>query len=114
MDNQMATIRPITPAEALTLKRKSIPSEVFEAVNTLLMEQSASERQDIILRQDDVVNQIIAVFAAKNVAITSDEIFARHLLDFEDHYRRAGWKVAYDSPRFGETFTSFFRFNAVS
>jgi hypothetical protein len=47
---------------------------------------------------------------AKALGITTSEAFKRGLLDVEDAYRKAGWKVEYDKPGYNETYEASFKF----
>jgi hypothetical protein len=39
------------------------------------------------------------------------EVFSKHYLDFEDVYRKQGWKVYFDRPGFNESYTATFTFS---
>ena len=94
---------PIKPGEVLSRKVAAIPEEVFEVFNALIAEKWDGY-QAIVIQED--IGKRIAV--ALKIPIT--EVFARHFLDVEDLYRRAGWKVEYDKPGYNETYEAKFIF----
>lgn len=99
----MKQIEPITPEEVLK-RGKLIPNEVFEIVNTMLVEKITPSKQIVVYTKD------IANLVSKKLGISTDKVFEMHMLDIEDDYRKAGWECVYESPGFGDTFSAFFRF----
>lgn len=92
--------RPITPQEI----HSQIPDEVIEIFNTLIFTRWRAGRA--YFRQDEVVDLICA-----KLQISSDEVFARGLLDVEPIFKAAGWKVDYEKVMAGETGHSNFTFS---
>ena len=95
--------KPITPAEAKSLK--IIPDFIFDAVNNLITEKLDSNMKAVI-RENDIVGKIISTTSCCD----RSKIYANHWLDFEEHYRKAGWIVVYHSPAYCENYESFFTF----
>ncbi len=88
---------PISPDEAK--QGHSIPSVVFDVVNTLLSRGARN------IKQSEVVRLIEASGIERSV------IFENHYLDFEDAYRANGWSVEYDRPGFNETYDACWVFS---
>ena len=97
-------MKPITPEEAKRLKTSQIPSEVFEVVNQLIVENYKDQGYAII-KQKEIVSRL------EKCGIDSTDIYARGWLDFEDAYRASGWKVDYDKPAYNESYDATFRFD---
>jgi len=95
--------KPITPGGVVRAKQRKIPDEVIEVFNALIAEDY--EDGEAVVRQDEAVKRI-----AERMKIPRQEIFDRKLLDVEEIYWRAGWKVDYDKPGFNETYEATFTF----
>lgn len=93
---------PISP-EGLALYKSEIPEKVFEIVNTLLARSWDGRRA--MVRQEDIVVRL-----CKDLHIERQDVFDRHLLDFEELYRRVGWIVEYDKPGYNEDGEAWFTF----
>lgn len=48
---------------------------------------------------------------SNRLAISTDEVYRRRLLDVEELYRASGWKVEYDKPAYCEDFEAYFKFS---
>lgn len=103
----MEKVKPISPDELIAQKKKEFPSIVIKVVNRLLKEKWDGKEARIM--QDDIIKYIV-----QNSNYTKNEIFDKHLLDFEDVYRDQGWKVTYDSPAYCETYDAYFLFERAS
>lgn len=97
--------RPITPAEACNEQGVNIPSTVYESFNELLVARSADPI--IVITQSEVVDRILDKLHDAGVAVVRQRIFAEHWLDIEAEYRKAGWRVRY------ETYGSSWEFEAA-
>lgn len=97
-------VEPITPDDIAGQKRESFPDEVFEAFNEIIAANCVNGRS--CFTQDAVVRLMIS----KGLEI--DEIIAKHWLDVEEVYRKAGWKVGYDKPGYNEDYSANFTFTA--
>ncbi len=96
-------VKPITPAEVVSLKASLFPDAVLEAFNELIAENFAGG---------------VASFTEKKVVarifkkgISSSQAYANHWLDVEDIYRKNGWRVEYDKPGFNEGYDATFTFS---
>lgn len=88
-------IKPIAPDEVV----HEIPDVIIEVVNTLIKEKWNGRKSHIL--QDEILERL---------SIPRDEVFEKHLLDFEHIYREAGWSVIYDKPGWDENYKPFFEF----
>ncbi len=100
----------IKPNEVEAEQEASIPEEVFEAFNDLIVKNMRGGWATVM--QPDVVQLIKAKFDARNDGrkVTSEEIFSQHWLDVEQHYHKAGWTVEYDKPAYNESYEASFTF----
>jgi hypothetical protein len=96
---------PITPQEALHKKVESIPSQVFEAFDELIVKNLQDGRSEVI--QEDVVNLISEKLSCHRNIVASSS-----WLDIEDAYEAAGWHVEYARPGFNESYKAYFTFTA--
>ena len=96
--------RPITPGQARSVKKTSIPNKVIASFNELIGQTWNGDEAKF--KQDDVVSLIIK----KMKGISHEKIFKNGWLDVEEIYRQAGWKVEYDKPGFNETYPATFTF----
>ena len=103
LENSMAVL-PITPDQVQVQDQlsESIPDEVIEAVNTLLVQNYSYP--DAIIKQDAIVN-----IAVELMGIEQNQ-FNFNWLDFEDLYRDSGWDVVYNKAHYSDSYDSFFRF----
>lgn len=99
----MSKVKPISPDEVVIQKEKEFPDVVIEVVNRLLKEKW--DGNQAILMQADIVGGILG-----NSEYAKNEIFEKRLLDFEDIYRKQGWKVTYDRPAYCESYDPYFLF----
>jgi len=106
----MKQVKPITPAQVQIQsgKLKSIPNEVFNAFNRLIVQHWNG--YDSTFTQSDVVKQIIIDGGPKE-----EVLLANHFLDVEPFFQQVGWNVVYDKPGFdesgfNESYTSTFKF----
>lgn len=86
---------PIKPSEVDTAKSKAIPSQVYEAFNELIAERWDGSSSYVKL--DEVAKLVAKKLKRDGVEATVDELFHRKHFDVEPHYRKAGWKVEFDS-----------------
>lgn len=96
---------PIKPSEVQDKKNASLPAEVFDAFNALIVEKWSEASRCAIIHQCEVAERV-----AVALGITKGEVYERKLLDVEDAYRKAGWKVKYDKPAYNETYEPSFEF----
>lgn len=102
-------VKPITPDEILDAKEASIPDEMFEAINELIVKNwNGSESR---FRQNDIIELFLSKIGENNIQANREKIFDNHWLDFEDIYRKLGWKIYYDKPAYNEDYPATFEFS---
>lgn len=97
---------PIRPSEVVSHKATVIPDKVIEIFNRLIAFNFSSGSARI--KQSDIVSALF------NAGFAKEHIFADKLLDVEDIYRAAGWRVEYDKPGFNEPGDAVFIFSVPS
>ena len=95
--------RPLKPSDVAKAKGKHIPGAVFDCFNRLVTINWNG--LEAVVLQEDVLSAIMVA-----LKIQRQEVFDRGLLDVEELYELAGWKVWYDKPGYNETYKPFFRF----
>lgn len=98
-------VGPISPSAAKELQISLIPNEVFECVNELIAKNLKGKRSTVLQKE-------LLVLICKRMRVRSETVFKNNWLEFEDHYRKAGWKVSYDSPGYCESYDASFEFVA--
>lgn len=93
----------ISPDEVTVKSKMKFPNYVVDSVNKLI--QKNWDGFHALIEQDEIIAEIL-----KHKKCTRDQIFERHLLDFEDFYRAAGWKVTYYKQPYYETADDYFVF----
>lgn len=96
-------VKPITPKEAAIKSETRIPDYVILAVNKLIEEKF--DGVSAIITQEEVLGRIV------NDDISRSFIFDKKYLDFEEIYRKEGWKVVYDKPGYNESYTPYWKFS---
>ena len=91
-------VGPIYPDDVLLVNH--IPEEVFEVFNDLILKNWNGKSAKV------TQNDAAGLVAAK-LNIDRDVVFNKCFLDVEDHYRKAGWLVAYEKPSYNETFEAY-------
>lgn len=105
-------VKPITPKEVIKKIEEAMPSFVFEVVNKLITDELiATNSSECAIKQNDIIKALIAHQEVKGVQITRDEIFEKGWLNFEPHYKKAGWKVRYDRPSYNDSYDAYFEFS---
>ncbi len=97
------TISPITPDEAAGKATRTIPPEVIEEFNAIIVEKYRSGEATVM--QKDLIKRI-----AEKMHVTASDVCEKGWLDVEDAFRDAGWKVEYKAPGCNETFDASFKF----
>lgn len=80
-----------------------VPDVVLTVFNELIEENWTGD-EAVVMREDALQKIIIAT------NLSRAQVYEKHLLDIEDEYRRAGWKVNHQQPERGESFLPFYRF----
>jgi hypothetical protein len=100
--------KPLSPDEVLEKKQASIPDEMLEAVNEMIVKKwNGSEAT---FKQEDVLDLYFLKKGENNIQKNRDKVFDNHWMDFEDIYRKAGWGVSYDKPAYNESYPATFTF----
>lgn len=99
-------IQPIKRSEIKEAKCSSLPEEVIQSVNDMIVKNWNGSQAKF--KQKDLIEQIMS---KGNMKITRESLFSEYLLDFEDAFRREGWKIVYDGPGYNETYDAFFIFS---
>lgn len=98
-------IKPISKEEALQkVKERVFPDYIMQAFNECIVEAKIKKSNNVL--KEDVIKRILEL----NPEMKRQTLFDEHLLDVEDTYRQAGWKVEYCSPSRGEEFGPYFIF----
>jgi hypothetical protein len=97
-------IEPIKPSEVSDAKNQTIPDEIIQIFNDLIVEKW--DGKAACIKQPEIVASI-----EEKTTFSWNEIFDRHFLDVEDLFRKAGWLVEYHKPAFNEAYHAFFVFS---
>ena len=101
-------VKPLSPDEVLEKKQESIPDEMLEAINEMIVKKwNGSEAT---FRQEDLVALYLSKVGENDIQKSRDKIFENHWMDFEDVYRKNGWSVEYDKPAYNESYPATFTF----
>jgi hypothetical protein len=95
--------KPMKPSEVAKAKQRKLPSAVIAVFDELIAE--SWHDGEAVVGQNEAVKRI-----AERLKIPRQEVFDRDLLDVEEVYRKAGWKVEYDKPGYCETYEATFTF----
>lgn len=104
-------MKPITPKEAQASKHTSIPDEIIEATNELIVENLELDGSATVL-QKHITARALSKFkkADPESKMTSQIMFDKNWMDIEPVFRAAGWRVTYDKPGFNEDYEASFCF----
>ncbi|QGH74887.1 hypothetical protein MAL1_00141 [Bacteriophage DSS3_MAL1] len=102
----MAT--PLSPDIARSRKAEAIPDFVIDSFNELIVENLGTNGVAVV-KQDAAIARILT----KRLGLSRADLFQRNLLDVEDVFRAAGWKVTYDKPAYCESYPAYFTFEAA-
>jgi len=103
-------VKPISPDEAYKERVFSIPDEIIETVNQLLIKNVSKGGHATIL-QKDIESLALGKFLANGKVVSASSMYENGWLDFEDQFRAAGWKVEYDRPGYGDSYDANFKFS---
>lgn len=98
-------IEPIKPSDIPVAKLYAIPESVIQVVNDILARRFVSSGGRVIIKQKEIVNELVA-----NHGLTASHIYSNDYLNFEEIYRANGWRVKYDKPAYCENYDAFFEF----
>lgn len=94
-----------SPNDAIARHGETIPEEILGIVNDFLV--ARVHRKSFIISQQEIVDKLSLT------SITEAEALDKGWFDFEDAYRRRGWRVTYDRPGFNESYGAFWRFQVA-
>lgn len=99
-------VLPLTPEQVIKTASESIPSDVIEVVNSLLVAKSAPylSKQNITIRKREITDAYTEKVGPNGLE------FKLQWLNFEKLYEQHGWKVVYEGPSIGDSFQPFYRF----
>lgn len=96
-------VTPISPKEAREQVLSSVPDEVIESFNILIVKNLRNGRSTVML--EEVANLI-----ASKLNIATATVERRGYLDIEPLFIQAGWIVKFEKPDRGEEYLSFYMF----
>ncbi len=99
-------VKPITPEGVVEKQQETIPDEMLEAVNELLVECVTAEGK-AKLAQKVVCERFVAKTGGR---YTAEDVVDRNWLGFAGLYEEVGWEVAYRMPTEDEDFAPYFEF----
>jgi hypothetical protein len=97
-------VEPLSPKDIIDNLINIIPATVITAVNNLL--KLKFRGGEVILKQKDIIDEIIRL----DNNLTSEEIFDKKWMDFDELYRK-DWFVTYVKPAYSESFDAYFAFS---
>jgi len=103
--------KPLDPNKVQEIKNNTIPAEIFDAVNQLIVENW--DGSEAIIKQNAIINKYfeLAKIDHDSRNIMRRKLFDKHLLDIEKSYREMGWSVEYEKPSYGDNdFEAYFKF----
>jgi uncharacterized membrane-anchored protein len=97
--------KPITPEDAEKQRILAIPDFVIEAMNELLVQKLHDNHATIYI--EEIIEKALE---RAPFGVTREDLFKQRMLDIENTYRNAGWKVVFDKPGFNESYEANFKF----
>jgi hypothetical protein len=101
---------PIKPKDVQKKRNETIPEEVFEAFNELIVQEWDGHRAHFTLKAaaDSAFKKLRA--NEKYKGLNRQDMYDKGWMDVEDAYHKAGWGVEFDKPGYNETYEAFFVF----
>lgn len=96
--------KPISPDEITEAKAASLPDDVYDAFNELIV-KNISQGKAVVTKKD------VAASIANKLNISIQEIYNKGYLNVEEIYRKAGWTVEFNSPSYDENYDAYFTFS---
>jgi hypothetical protein len=108
ISTEVTRVKPLSPSDITDGLSDIIPGYVIESVNNLLKKKYRGGSCRI--KQKDIIFE--AKKLAKNIGeeVTDNQIYDNKWMDFEEIFRKAGWKVTYDGPGYNESYDATFEF----
>jgi nicotinamidase-related amidase len=103
--NVAEKIVPLSPTKANEKRLEEIPQTMIKVVNDLLIREIGNSSSATIL-----LKEIKQEFKKQNPSLS----LKTRRLDFEEIYEKAGWKVVYDQPGYGDNdFDAYYKFSKI-
>ena len=102
-------VNAFSPAMVRAKKTESIPNEIFDATNELLI-QRYSPGQRIIIEMEEIVQLAKNKMMKFSNPQVDENFYENNWLDIESYYRDAGWTVLFYKPLYNESFNAYFDF----
>jgi len=96
--------QPITPAEAQNKKEASVPKEIIEAFNELIVKHWSGGSARFKSME-------LTALAKQKTGLSDAALFEQGYFEASRAiFRKAGWEVTYDRPGYNETYDAFYIF----
>lgn len=98
-------IKPISPKDIDDAKSSTVHPKMIEAANNLIVKNWHGYSASFKLKE--LVAEFARIYEGET---TESRVYKEQNLDIEDVFRKAGWKVHYDSPGYCEDYDAYFEF----
>ncbi len=98
-------MKPIKPSEVQGQKNVTIPDSIIKSVNELIVKYWNGNESTF--KQEELMERVLS----EDSTLTREQIFAAHLFDFENLFRKEKWVVVYGKPAYNESYPSTFTFS---
>lgn len=106
------TVLPVTPTEASNKRLASFEPEIIQAVNNMIVANLGSSRKYADFKQKDVAIEYCKLKGIDFTETVYNDLGKRHQFDFEDVFKKAGWKVSYNRADYTESwYEPYFSFS---
>ena len=95
--------KPLKPEEASKIHADHRPEAVIDVFNELIADNFDGVKSRVM--QAEVIERLA------ERGVSSADAYAKHWLDVESEFRRAGWSVKYDKPGYNEDYEPYFVFS---
>jgi hypothetical protein len=99
-------IKPILPKEIDDAKSATVHPKMIEAANNLIIKEWNGYSAHFKLKE--LVAEFVKICGEET---TETRVYKEQNLNIEDIFRKAGWKVNYDSPGYNENYDAYFEFS---
>ncbi len=107
MSTQEPVVEAITPDEVLKNRPKYIHPDIIRIVNEILSQKFIGIGSEVSIKR----KTIEIAFLSRNPDFERSKLYDDKHMDFEDVFRKAGWKVSYHSPCRDESFEEHYNFS---
>lgn len=102
--------KPIRPSEVKEHFDNNFPSFIIDAINDVIKESYRPNSKKFDVKLSVVKNKIITAISNYNDEFNASYQFKDYFLDFENLYKKFGWKVSFDKATYGDSYESFYTF----